>query len=83
MHLHLTDIYALQSLLMIVLVLRLYLFGSLVQMPMSVKHASAGKYPVTSLFPAGPFFAFALSPTPTPLHSILLGFIFETIYFSK
>lgn len=56
---------------------------SLVQMPVPMKPASSGKIPSNQPFPAGPFFAFAPRPTPTPLHSILLGFNFENIYFSK
>lgn len=82
-HLHLTDINALHSLLMIVLVLGSCLYGSLLQIPVTVKHASRRKIPSNQRFPAGPFFDFPASPTPTPLHPILLGFILEYIYFLK
>lgn len=79
--LHLADIYAVHSLLTTVLILGSRLYGSLVQMPMPVRHASSRKIPSNQPFPAGPFFAFVPHPTPTPAHTILLGFIFENTYF--
>lgn len=78
---HLTDIYALHSLLMIILVIRSCLYDSLPQMPMPIKHALRRRIPSNQPFPAGPVFAFSPLTTPTLLHSILLGFVFENIYF--
>lgn len=57
---------------------------SLLQMAVPMKRATRRQIPRNQPFPAGSIFAFAPSPTPTPLHSSPLVFIIgKTYYFLK